>query len=275
MQREIDAVGLRAVAQRGVEQIEAFAAHVGTPGACAGQRLLHRGVGQPFAVDRHGVALHGDIAALEEKSLGVVAGIDRETFGAASAGELFQRLAQHRRHALPGRARMHVEHVDMIGALQRGKSDRRILQRGDQREFGGQPLAELLFVIGRAGPGLLLRFAVILAGQLLDRGNEDRRQDRRIGREKRPQSGFWQRLSHASQCSEQFWRERLARLIAAAPCRRIACFGSLTVVATHRAISQVVPSLESLIDDDPSPRARSRMRSDSLKSLRARAAVAI
>ena len=33
MQREIDAVGLRAVAQRGVEQIEAFAAHGGTPGA--------------------------------------------------------------------------------------------------------------------------------------------------------------------------------------------------------------------------------------------------
>ena len=33
MQREIDAVGLRAVAQRGVEQIEAFAAHDGAPGA--------------------------------------------------------------------------------------------------------------------------------------------------------------------------------------------------------------------------------------------------
>ena len=32
MQREIDAVGLRAVAQRGIEQIEAFAAHVGAPG---------------------------------------------------------------------------------------------------------------------------------------------------------------------------------------------------------------------------------------------------
>ena len=33
VQREIDAVGLRAVAQRGVEQIKAFAAHVGAPGA--------------------------------------------------------------------------------------------------------------------------------------------------------------------------------------------------------------------------------------------------
>src|SRR6202042_1629845 len=31
-QREVDAIGLRPVAQRGVEQIEAFAAHVGAPG---------------------------------------------------------------------------------------------------------------------------------------------------------------------------------------------------------------------------------------------------
>ena len=35
MQREVDAVGLRAVAQRGVEEIKAFAAHGGTPGAAA------------------------------------------------------------------------------------------------------------------------------------------------------------------------------------------------------------------------------------------------
>src|SRR4030088_269249 len=33
MQGEIDAVGLRAVAQRGVEQINTFAAHFGPPGA--------------------------------------------------------------------------------------------------------------------------------------------------------------------------------------------------------------------------------------------------
>src|SRR3569833_4546416 len=35
MQREIDAVGLRAVAQRGIEEIEAFAAHWSAPGAAA------------------------------------------------------------------------------------------------------------------------------------------------------------------------------------------------------------------------------------------------
>src|SRR5512140_1606054 len=44
------------------------------------------------------------------------------------------------------------------------------------------------------------------------------------------------------------------------------------VGAFHRAISQVVPALESLIAT-PIAASRSRMRSDSLKSLRLRAAV--
>src|SRR5258708_1125094 len=42
------------------------------------QHLLHRGVGEPFAVDRHGVALFCHVTALGEKFHGVVAGIDRE-----------------------------------------------------------------------------------------------------------------------------------------------------------------------------------------------------
>src|SRR6185437_6183441 len=40
MQREIDAVGLRAVAQRGVEEIEAFATHDGPPGAALSPKLF-------------------------------------------------------------------------------------------------------------------------------------------------------------------------------------------------------------------------------------------
>ncbi len=84
----------------------------------------------------------------------------------------------------------------MIGALQRGEADRRILQRRDQRELTRKTLAELLFVIGGAGPRLLLRFAVVLAGQFLDAGCEDRRQHGRILRKERPQSRFGQRLSH-------------------------------------------------------------------------------
>src|ERR1700675_2355172 len=48
---------------------------------CArGQCLLHRGVGKPLAVDRHGVALFCHVTALCKKSLRVVAGIDRESF---------------------------------------------------------------------------------------------------------------------------------------------------------------------------------------------------
>jgi len=74
--------------------------------------------------------------------------------------------------------------------------NRRILQRSDQRELGGEALAELLFVIGGARPGLLLRFAVVVAGQLLDACDEDRRQHRRIRCEEGPQSGLWQCLSH-------------------------------------------------------------------------------
>src|SRR6266581_5793704 len=49
-------------------------------------------------------------------------------------------------------------------------------------------------------------------------------------------------------------------------------FRERRVGAGHRAISQVVPSLESLMTT-PIAASSSRMRSDSLKSLRARAAV--
>ena len=52
------------------------------------------------------------------------------------------------------------------------------------------------FVVGGAGPGFLLRFAIVVAGQFLDRGAEDRRQHRRVRRQERPHRGFGQGLSH-------------------------------------------------------------------------------
>ena len=70
----------------------------------------------------------------------------------------------------------------------------------------GEPLAELLLVVGGAGPGFLLRLAVVVAGQLLDAGGEDRRQHGRIRREKRPQRGFGQRLSHRTQNTPNSFR---------------------------------------------------------------------
>src|SRR2546430_16656876 len=63
---------------------------------CAvGKRFLHRGVGEPLAVNSHGVELFCQVTALCEKLLRVVAGIDREALRAAAAGELFQRIGQH------------------------------------------------------------------------------------------------------------------------------------------------------------------------------------
>jgi hypothetical protein len=117
VQREIDAVGLRAVAQRGVEEIKAFAAHDGTPGAGTGQRLLHRGVGEPFAVDGDGVALHGDIAALPEERLRGIAGIDRQDACPRAPASFSSASTSIEAHAPARSARMDVEHVDMVGAF--------------------------------------------------------------------------------------------------------------------------------------------------------------
>ena len=165
---------------------------MGAPGAAVSQRLLHRGVGEPFAVDGDGVALLGDVAALREERLGALSLASTVSVcRAAAAGELFQRVDQHRGDALPGRARMHEQHVDMVGALQRGKADRRVLQRGDQRQLAGEPLAELAPRRRRPlAQASLLRFAVVVAGQFLDRGDEDRRQHGHIRRQIRPQPGL-------------------------------------------------------------------------------------
>ena len=96
---------------------------------------------------------------------------------------------QHRGDALPGSARMDVEHADVIGAFERGEADRRVLHGRDQRQLPGEALTEL-FPLSKRGPGFLLRLAVIVAGQLLDRGNKDRRQHGRVLGKKRPQAGF-------------------------------------------------------------------------------------
>src|SRR5207248_6558358 len=120
-------------------------------------------------------------------------------------------------------------------------SNRRILQGRDQRQLTGQALAERVFVVDGSGPGFLLRFAVIIAGQFQHGRSKDRGQNRRIRREERPQRRFGQRLSH------------------------------------YRAISQVVVGLPSAslpsFSTMPIAASSSRMRSDSLKSFRARAAV--
>src|SRR5262249_44235562 len=96
----------------------------------------------------------------------------------------------------------------------------------------GSEPAAELLVLGQRRPRLPLRLAVVVAGQILDRRGKDRRQHRHICGQERPQRGG----------------------------------------LAHRATSQLVPSLESLIAT-PMAASSSRMRSDSLKSFRARAAV--
>ena len=69
LEREVDAGRLRAVAQGGVEEIEAFAAgHRGSLPCADAEALLHGRVGEPFAADGHGVAaLRREAARAEER----------------------------------------------------------------------------------------------------------------------------------------------------------------------------------------------------------------
>src|SRR5262249_23675624 len=94
--------------------------------------------------------------------------------------------------------------------------------------------AELVLVLGDSGPRLLLLLGVIVAGEFPDCGGEDRRQHRRVGGQERPQR----------------------RGIGAPP----------------RAASPVGACMEALIGM-PLAGVGWPMRSDSLKSLRAGAAV--
>src|SRR3954447_4862152 len=91
---------------------------------------------------------------------------------------------------------MDVDHIDMIGPLQRSESDRRILQGGDQGELAGQPLAKLLLIASDTGPSRLLHFVVVVTGPLLDRGSKDRGKQGRVLAQERPQAGFGQHPSH-------------------------------------------------------------------------------
>jgi hypothetical protein len=74
----------------------------------------------------------------------------------------------------------------------------------------------LFFVVGGAGPGFLLRFAVVVAGQFLDRGNEDRRQHIGVSAARNGRSaGLGSVCPIASKYSEQLQRKHDAPMITA------------------------------------------------------------
>ncbi len=92
---------------------------------------------------------------------------------------------------MPGRGRMHIEHVDLLATLERGKADRRAVHHAEQRELAHEPRGELLLVVGHGDPGPALAIAVVLGGELIDAGAEDLGDDPDVGGEKRPQREFW------------------------------------------------------------------------------------
>src|SRR5262249_33455748 len=114
-----------------------------------------------------------------------------------------------------------------------GEADRVAVDGCDQRELSRKALGQRSFVVGLRRPRGLLTRVIVVGRQLLDAGGENRSEERRIRGQERPQ------------CQLAKWR-------------------------THRAISQVVPSLESL-STTPMAASSSRIRSDSAKFFDARA----
>ena len=110
-----------------------------------------------------------------------------------AAGEFFQRVAEHGARPLPGRGRMHVEHVDARIIGKRREADCRAAEGRDQRQLTGKFCAEFFLVVGRRRPRLLLRLAVVLDRQFLDGGAENLREQRHIRRQHRPQRELRQR----------------------------------------------------------------------------------
>ena len=184
MQREIDAVHLRAVAQRGVEEIEPFLAHQRAPRFIAvafAQRVLSIVVLASHSPPRSTVLRCCAVKPrFLKKSCAVSLDVGGQSLGAARGGELFQRIDQHCAGALPGHRRMDVEQVDRLVVGERRKSDRRAVHGRDQGELARQALRERLLVIGGRGPGLPRALAVIVRGQLLDAGAENLGQQRRV-----------------------------------------------------------------------------------------------
>ena len=89
-------------------------------------------------------------AALFEKAARGVARFDAELLGAARGGELFQRVGEHGARALPGRGRMHIEHVDTRIVGERSKADRGAAESRNQRQLAGKFCAE--FFLDRRRP---------------------------------------------------------------------------------------------------------------------------
>jgi hypothetical protein len=171
------------------------------PALRIGQRLLHRGVGEPFAVDGDGVALLGDVAALAK---------ERSAVSLASTVRLLAPRAPpvfpaHRTSIEPRPARtlgctksMSIWSAPFSEAKPTGEFWMVAISVSCPASFLPNASSS-----SAARPGFLLRLAVIVAGQLLDRGNEDRRQHRTSAGRNGRKPGLGNACPIASKHSEQ------------------------------------------------------------------------
>ena len=72
----------------------------------------------PYFMRQH-IAVDDLKAALLEEAACRVADVGGEALRATGRGQLFQRVGQQLADPVPGRCRMHVEKIDVIGAFQR------------------------------------------------------------------------------------------------------------------------------------------------------------
>ena len=126
-----------------------------------------------------------------EKGLRGVRDIRRQNDRLARGGEFFHRVAKLGGDAFSGVARMDIEHVEHVRALEAGETDDISAQQRHQGQRPGERLRKSRLVLGDGAPGLDLGLAVVLNAKLFDTGAENLGQDRRIGRQSGTQGYFF------------------------------------------------------------------------------------
>ena len=76
---------------------------------------------------------------------------------------------------------VHVEHVDAIGALERGEADGFAINERDEGQFAREFLAEGGYIVGERHPRGALAVAVIILGENFDAGAKNLGERARVG----------------------------------------------------------------------------------------------
>ena len=199
VEREIDARRQRAVAQRGVEKIEAFAGHrLGSWSVSGRRRRRSRAFSSWWCWRAIGRRRERDCAARRRSPAARTAAWRRRSLRSSGVSRRARSAscvsASISAPPAPWRANSGVdkEHIDGVCALEAGEAGGRALDDGDQGQGAGEPRAESVLVVGRRGPGLALIVVVVLRRQLLDRWRE---KSRRSAARRRARRGAGRRRS--------------------------------------------------------------------------------